>query len=331
MITPLLALALLAPAADLPPSPAEVPGVKIWPAPAFSHWPAVIHPDEERHVVLQVPVRVAGGRAEYRWLGTAGSIPLPVADGWRAGKEPPGTPVTGILLVLPTNPGMADAEFEGQRVPLQVVAADQPWPAARLVEGRAVDAEGRPVVLVDARHDATAERRFALLADGGVRPEGSAVILGDDLAGALRDLPNLRSQWVRGPSAAAAGVVAAAAALAALPAPATLCWSPGTTAFRRPDEEDRVLGAIAHRCRALGIAPRLVLLLPTLPPDVPEAGPRREALAQAAAARGWRVVTVDRLAGADAARVAPGVEAAGPVGAGRERLRQALADLLTSR
>ena len=328
MISVLLSLALLAPAAEIPPSPSEAPGIKIWPAPAFTVWPAVVHPGEVRHGVVSMPVRLAGRSGTLGWAGRVMSVPFPTAEGWIPGQEPPGTPTVGALVELPSTPGLATATTDDGPASIRLIAVDRPWPHADLRDGQAVDAAGCPVVLLAPRHDATAERRFALLADQPVRPTGPALLIGDPLGGALEGLPNLEI-LVRTDHRGASHPALVAAATAIERRPRSLGWSPGPVIFTRPAEEDRVLGAITERCRALGIAPRLVLLLPEGRPGHDDA-PRRQLLAQAAAARGWRVATIEQWAGPNAARLAEGVWAAGPVGEPRERLRRGLTDLLTA-
>ena len=330
MNTVLLTLALLMPAADVPPSPAEAPGIKIWPVPAFTVWPAVIHPGEVRHGVVTLPVRIAGGRTDLLWEGRTVSVPFPCADGWTLGKEPPGTPTVGALVELPATPGVFTATVATGKADLRVVRAGDTWPQSNLRDGLAVDDGGTPIVILAPRHDDVAERRFRLLNDRAQRPAGPPILLGDDLDGALAELPGvcvIARRDHRGASHPA--LVAAAHAFTNLPPARSLCWSPGPVIFTAPAEEDRVLDAIGTHFRALGQAPDRILLLPEGRPGHQDE-PRRQELAQAAAARGWKVVTVEHFAGTNANRLADGVWAAGPTGEARLRLRQGLAALLTA-
>ena len=64
----------------IPPSPSTVPGVRIWPAPVFTHWPAIVYPDEERNVAFALPVRTPGASGSIGWEGSQ-PLPFTPADG----------------------------------------------------------------------------------------------------------------------------------------------------------------------------------------------------------------------------------------------------------
>ena len=179
--TPLAGVAAARAAAinAIPPSPSTVPGIRIWPDPAFTHWPAVVYPDESRNVAFGLPVRQPG---------TVGTI------GWKGEKPLPFTLPSDLerisgLLPLPNEVGPHQAELllAGAAVPgqlsLRVVDAREQWPQTALKEGFPVDAAGVPVVLLDRRRDANQERKWALLTSlQKPRPTGQALFLGDSLA-----------------------------------------------------------------------------------------------------------------------------------------------------
>lgn len=324
----------------IPPSPSTVSGERIWPAPAFTHWPAVVYADEERNVAFALPVRNPGA---------VGSI------GWQGEKALPFTLPTDLerisgLLPLPTALGAyrADLTIGGAApVPLALVVADAaaPWPIVALREGFPINAAGVPVVLLDHRRDANQERKWALVsALQKPRPTGASVVVGDLLSGlgqsAFTGLDARVIEAVDDRSPWHAQLVALARDMASwvpeplVKGPRTIMWSPGNRALLHntwTPEEERFFGVVRTRCEVLGIFPRLVLVLPPAPIDDREparvlAAERREQLRRTAANQGWLVLDVERSAGSadEAFKIGEQVFAEGPVGAARERLAGAL-------
>ena len=336
----------------MPPSPADVPGLRFLDPPAFTHWPAVQYRDEARHaafvihyhdpalwrdpIAFAVPPALAGTDGVVGWEGAA-LLPITL---------PPGQESISGLLDLPGRVGERRASIIAgpltRTLPIRTVAVDQPWPHARLRDGFPVDADDVPVVLLAPRNDPDAERRLAALAGRPPRGTAPAWLVGDPFAGPGGDCWPSDTQAgaidrrvatdLRHPAHAA---LVACAPLGRQPAPRTICWSPGNAAVRAgawTNEEERVLTAVRERCRALGVAPRLVLALPPAPPETRWAAvhaERRRTLTAAAAALGWNVLDLERVAGADPYRLAPQLAADAPVGAARERIRAALAETLT--
>lgn len=312
----------------VPPSPSTASGERIWPAPRFTHWPAVVYADEERNGSFALPVRAAGVAG---WIG------------WRDGERlpfvlPADTDRTSGLVALPRALGLHTAEVavgdEQWELTLRVADARAAWPLAALVDGFPVDADGVPVVLVDQRRDPAVERQWKLLVQGLPRGTGPAVVIGDPLA-ALGEsvfmgldadcriaVDDRRSDH--------AALVALAGALD--PVPRTLIWSPGNANVflgTWTAEEERVLAVVRSRCAVLGAQPRCVLLLPPIPLDAAlqeSARERREMLARSAAFQGWQVLDAERLAGpaAEANRVADGLYTRHPIGPARDRIVAAL-------
>jgi hypothetical protein len=324
----------------MPPSPSTAPGIRIWPEPAFTHWPAVVYPDEQRNVAFGLPVRTPGATGSIGWHGQP-ALPFTLPTDLER--------ISG-LLPLPLTVGTWQAELQvtggkPTMLPLRVVDAAAEWPLIALREGFPVDAQGVPVVLLDHRRDANDERKWKLLtAIQRPRPAGQAVLIGDLLTGlgasAFSDL-GLRLRIAtdeRMPThAQLVGFALDAAGWGDKPletGPRTLLWSPGNQALLAntwSQEEERFLGVVRTRCEALGVFPRLTLVLPPAPIDdrVPAhelALQRRDQLRRAAANQGWVVLDVARVAGEaeESYRIADRVFAAGPVGAGRERLAAAL-------
>ncbi len=329
--------------APVPPSPSTVPGIRIWPAPAITHWPAVIYADEERNVAFGLPVRQPGVAGSIGWQGQpALPITLPVNLERISG-----------LLPLPTTPGLYQAELILARQPqpgnglrVRLVDAAKPWPHTALRDGFPIDAEGVPVVLIDRRRDANDERRWTLIASlNRPRPMSQALIVGDPLA-ALGDSPfnqlpakvveavDVTQPW----HAQVVALATEAATWGSEPlktAPRTIIWSPGNQALQAntwTTEEDRVFGLVRTRLSALEIYPRLVLVLPPTPlddrePVLKQAVVRRDHLRRAAAALGWVVLDAERFTGPaeSANQLAAQVYAPGPVGEARLRLRSAVA------
>ena len=324
----------------IPPSPSTVSGERIWPAPAFTHWPAVVYADEERNVAFGLPVRIPGASGSIGWQGTkalpftlpndleriSGLVPLPVAVGtYRADL---------------TIAGAATAHL-----PLIVADAAAPWPLAALREGFPIDSAGVPVVLLDRRRDANQERKWALVsALQKPRPTGVSVVVGDLLTGlgqsAFTGLDARVIEAVDDRSPWHAQLVALARDMDGwepqplVKGPRTIMWSPGNRALLHntwTPEEERFFGVVRTRCEALGIFPRLVLILPPAPIDDREparilAAERREQLRRTAANQGWIVLDVERSAGSaeEAFKIGDHVFAEGPVGVAREHLAAAL-------
>ena len=331
---------LAPPTPVIPLSPSTVSGERIWPAPAFTHWPAVVYAGEERNVAFALPVRTPGATGSIGWQGEkalpftlpkdleriSGLLPLPTALGsYRAELTVAGTPPVSLSLVV------ADA-----------AAA---WPIAALREGFPVNAAGVPVVLLDRRRDANQERKWALVsALQKPRPTGAAVIVGDLLTGLGQSaFTGLNARVVEGiddRSPWHAQLVALAHDMVSwapeplMTGPRTIMWSPGNRALLHntwTPEEERFFGVVRTRCEALGIFPRLVLVLPPAPIDDREparklAVERRDQLRRTAANQGWIVLDVERSAGSaeESFKIGDHVFAEGPVGAAREQLAAAL-------
>ena len=328
-------------AADIPPSPSTVPGIRIWPDPVLTHWPAVVYADEPRNVAFSLPVRTPGASGSIGWAGQpqlpftlptdleriSGLLPLPTAIGHHRAE----LSIAGAVLPL--------------RLELRIVDARGPWPHAALREGFPIDAEGVPVVLLDRRRDASQERKWALVNSiQRTRPSGRAVVVGDPLAAmgasAFDGLDARLRIGIDDRQPTHAQLVALAQDMAewgsqpALTAPRTIFWSPGNRALLNntwSPEEERFLGVVRSRCEALEVFPRLVLVLPMAPIDDREparelAVQRREQLRRTAANQGWVVLDAQRWAGTaeEAFRIAEQVFAEGPVGEPRERLAAAL-------
>jgi hypothetical protein len=320
---------------DIPPSPSTVPGVRIWPDPAFTHWPSIAYAQEERNLAFSLPVREAGVAGSIAWQG---GTPLPFV-------LPADTDSISGLIDLPTAIGAHVAEVRiGDRtwhLQLDLADARLAWPMVALRNGFPVDAAGVAVVLSDHRRDLADERLFSLLEGGYARPHGTPWLVGDPLA-ALGD-----DAW-RGLAAEAHPAMderyplnAVLVALAALPTapsqlPRTIIWCPGNQALfggAWTSEEERLLGALRTRCEHLGAMPRLVLALPPLPVDADlqaQAQERRELLQRSAVLLQWVVLDLAPVCGdpAQANQVAPGVTTRNPCGAAQERIRAALREAL---
>jgi hypothetical protein len=327
-------------AAKVPPSPSTVSGERIWPAPALTHWPAVVYADEQRNVAFSLPVRSPGASGSIGWQGQpalsftlprnleriSGLLPLPLAVAiYRAELTIAGAPALSL--------------------PLRVAAASAPWPMTALREGFLVDEAGVPVVLLDRRRDANQERKWALVsALHKPRPNGPAVIVGDLLSGlgqsaftglAARVIPAVDNRHPWHAQLVALGLdMPTWAADPLTKGPRTIMWSPGNQALLHntwSPEEERFLGVVRTRCEELQCFPRLVLVLPPAPIDDRKparqlALERRDQLRRAAANQGWVVFDVERWSGSaeDAFRIADQVYAEGPIGSARERLAAAL-------
>jgi hypothetical protein len=315
----------------IPPSPSSVPGVRIWPDPAFTHWPAVVYADETRNASFALPVKVAGTLGAIGWEG---DTPLPFA-------LPADTDRISGLVPLPLGPGVhtavvtigTGADAGHWQLPLRVVAATDPWPLASLRDGFPVDEHGVPVVLVDRRRSADREP-WALLRSAPPRPGGRALIVGDPMealgATAWDGLdadarPALDDRYPQH---------AVLVALAKLdPAPRTIVWCPGNQVLYGAawnEEEERLLGVVSTHCAALGLGTRLVLAAPPLPLDADLAAiaaKRRDLLMHSANLQGWVVIDLAAAAGdpAQADQVSPGLYTRYPNHDAQQRMRAALA------
>jgi hypothetical protein len=333
----LLALTAILPSADpvIPPSPSTVSGARIWPDPAFTHWPAVAYDDEKRSIAFSVPVRNPGSSGSIGWQGQT-AIPLVLPGDVESASG---------LLELPLDMGIhrADVRLVGQAwtLRMRVASVREAWPCVRLVNGFPVDADGVPTVLLDHRRDAAAERRFGVLADGTQRPTGRAWLVGDALAAMGT------STW-DGLDADAHPATderfpqhAVLVALAALPAdaahfPRTIVWSPGNQVLYGgawSAEEERLMGALVARCAHVHVRPLLVLALPPLPVESrlrAQADERRALLARSAMSQDWIVVDLAESAGNPAAanRWSEGVTTRYPLGDAQAAMRTRLAGVL---
>jgi len=275
-----LLLAALLPGLDLPPSPADVPGIRIWPPPAFTHWPGVVYADESRNAAVGVPVQTRGAKAEWGWEGEP-PIPLQLPDDVDQASG---------LVQLDLKPGLRRLRVglpgADHRLPLRVEPASAAlWPLARLVDGYPVDQSGVPVILLASRPQPSRERTWALIRKDLPRPSGRAMIVGDPLS-AFHDSP-----WtgLDAETREATDLVkphhACLVALASLPQPLprTVIWCPGNGSIQvgeHDPEEVRFLGVIRERFTALGVQPLLILALPPSrsktacrPPTKPAARP----------------------------------------------------------
>ncbi len=326
--------------APVPPSPSSAPGVRIWPDPHFSHWPAIVYPDEARNLAFALPVKKPGVAGTIGWSGQD-SLPFTLPTDAES--------ISG-LLALPTAIGnhRATVVIESGSFPITMRIADarEAWPIVRLENGFLVDAQGLPVVLQDRRRGTREERVWSLLEAGEARPDGRALMVGDPLEalGARvwdgLDVDTHPATDERYPHhavlVALAAVFGEVSADARQRLPRTIVWSPGNQALHGgawSPEEERVLGIVRTRCERLGLLPRLVLALPPLPIDAhlqQVAVERRELLLHSASRLGWVVVDLARAAGpaSEANRVAPQVFTSYPLAAAQERMRAALREAL---
>ena len=321
------------------PSPSLAPGIRIWPAPAFTHWPAVVYRDEPRNLAFALPVRQPGVTGTIAWQG---GTPLPFTLPDHADR-------IGGLIDLPA-PLLLGSDSERRCIAevrlaeanadlaLRLVASSAPWPHVKLREGFPVDAQDAPVVLVDERFDAALARRWSLAQTPLPRPTGAALIVGDPLEALGRSPWDGLAADRRPATDERYPQHAALVALAVLPVPLprTIIWCPGNQVVRGgawSAEEGRLIGALTHRLVALGAKPKLVL---ALPPDHLESRyqaiqeSRRDALVQEAVTYQWTVLDLNRAAGevAVANRVGEGVFTTYPNGEGQARIHAALAKAL---
>ncbi len=323
-------------AASIPPSPSTAPGIRIWPKPAFSHWPVVAYADEARNLAFSLPVRRAGVAGTIGWQGRA-ALPFTLPSGAES--------ISGLLPLPPVagqpiQPGRLIAEVRlaenDTDLPVVLAAVGGPWPLRALRNGFPVDADDVPVVLIDRRLDPTEKRRWSLLVSELPRPTGPVILVGDPLESLGSDAwtgidaerrPAFDQRYPH-------HAVLVALAVLPDPLPRTIIWCPGNQAIiggAWTEEEDRVLGALRSRFSTLGARPRLVLALPPQPVEerlAERQRERREVLQRAAIAHDWQVVDLERAAGpaASANRVADGLSTTYPNGAAQQRLRAALAE-----
>ncbi len=324
-----LLLAALLPALELPPSPADVPGVRIWPPPAFTHWPAIAYSDEQRNAAVGLPVKTRGAKAEWGWEGEA---PIPL-------QLPADVDQTSGLVSLSLIPGlrrlrvgMPDGDH---RLPLRVEpAAAATWPLARLIDGYPVDTAGVPVILLASRPQPARERLWAPLRKELPRPTGRPLLVGDPLA-AWND-----SAWagLDAETRPATDLVkphhACLVALATLPQPLprTVIWCPGNDAIQvgeHDPEEVRLLGVLRERFAALEALPVLIVALPPRPVEERLQAAhdlRREALIAEADRTGWKLLDLARAAGdpETANKVGDNVFTTYPAGEAMGRMREVL-------
>jgi hypothetical protein len=320
-------------AGEMPPSPSTAPGIRIWPAPAFTHWPPIAYPDERRNAAVGLPVRTPGARGAWRWDGQP-PIELRLPDDAEA---------TSGLVDLSLAPGRRELVVElpegATRLALRVEpGAVASWPISGLAGGFPVDEAGVPVVLLASRPQPARERTWALLRPDLPRPAGRALLVGDPLAAFGGDAWAGLDAETRPATDPARPHHAVIAALAALPTPLprTLLWCPGNGALARGEadpEEARLLGLLRERFTALGAAPLLVLALPPRPLGERLAAAdatRRDELQREADRTGWRVIDLARSAGPpeDANRVGDNAFAPYPVGEAQARMRETLRGIL---
>ncbi len=321
----------------IPPSPSTAPGIRIWPEPQFTHWPAIAYADETRNVAFSLPVKQGGVVGSIGWTGEK---PLPFT-------LPTGTESISGLLPLALVPkryegtaAIADKKFP---LALTVVDAREAWPLTGLKNGFPIDAKGDPVVLADRRRGSKDERVWSLLETTGTRPTGKAVVVGDPLEAMGGDtwsgldaelLPATDERYPQHAVLVALAAVLIGSDLVKLPR--TIAWCPGNQVLfggAWSPEEERMLGLIRTRCERLGAAPRLMLALPPLPVDErlkAQAQERRDLLSRSANRLGWAVVDLARAAGdpATANQVSPGVTTRYPLGEAQVRMRKVMVDAL---
>lgn len=325
----------------VPPSPSTAPGIRIWPDPRFTVWPAIVYRDEPRNVAFALPVKKPGVAGTIAWDGQA---PLPFTLSTDAES------ISG-LLTLPSTIGehRATVAIDNGSFPivLRVCDAREAWPITALMQGFPVDADGRPVVLQDRRRGTREERVWSFLDGGEVRPSGRAVLVGDALealGSRVWDGLDADARVVADERYPHHAVLVALAVIlgegsgeARQRLPRTLVWSPGNQALHGgawSAEEERVLGLVRTRCERLGVMPRLVLALPPLPVEAhlqAQAAQRRDLLLRSANRLDWVVVDLARAAGApeEANRVAPQVFTTYPLAPAQERMRAALREALS--
>ncbi len=322
--------------AGMLPSPSTHDGKRIWQPPQFTHWPAIMYADEQRHFAFSVPIQKAG-------LVRVGWRDAELAE-IQVGKERANTVQSGLLM-RGANIGRFEAVValaqNETTLPVQVLSVTEPhWPHMALRNGMTVDADGNPVVLILERRNQERERRWKFLSKGSLpRPTGRAVMVGDPLT-ALNasawdglDADTIVAEDERYPQHAVIVALAAYTTELELEAlPRTVIWSPGNAplyAQTVSGEEERLLHLISARFEALACIPQCIIALPPLPVEErlrEQAEQRREALRSSALFQGWQVVDLGARAGdpEDANRVADGLYCRYPCGESQEVLRVAL-------
>lgn len=290
----------------------------------LTSWPALVYVDEAHHLAYRLTT-VEAGTATMHWNGVhIFSVPVGGGEG---------------LLSLPTTLGLqhGDAQFgiRSADVDVRLVDVADQWPIASLRHGLPVDSHGVPVVLVDHRRGPNTVRRERLAAETVSRPDEAPILTGDP----LHVLGSDAWQGLRGDLRPAVDERfpqhAVLLALAQLAQPRSIVWCPGNGALYAGTwaDEGRLCSALAARCSALHIRPRLVVALPPLPVTAhwrAEAVHRNQALTDTALAAGWKVLDLAAIAGdpAQANRITDGLFAEYPIAAAQERLRTALRDEL---
>ena len=281
-------------------------------------WPAIVFADEQHRIAISITTPVAGDLT-VRWDEAAGqTFAVPVGT-------------SEALLPLPGGAGLhrGDARLGGSHSPLAIRLSEvtAPWPATELRDGRPVDAQGIPVVLVDHRRSANDLRRERIATIVLPRPTGRPLLVGDPLATPLGDAWQGVIAECRPAIDDAFPQHAALVALRSFGQPDSMVWSPGNASLFAGTwtDEGRLCQALARRCAALAIAPQLIVALPPWPVATAWREPaqrRRQALTTAAQAAGWSVLDLAELAGDPLAanRLAPGLYAEYPVGPAQKRL-----------
>ncbi len=313
-----------------PPSPSSVPGIRIWPEPCFTTWPAVAYADETRNVAFTLPNQHPGLAGAIGWSKPAMMpITMPAEGDSASGLLP-------LDLGIGLHQALVQIGTASWTMRLRVVDVRQPWPLARLQEGFPVDADGVPVVLLDRRRHAEEERRWESLRAALPRPTGRAILVGDPMEALGRSAWDGLDAERRVAFDQRYPHHAVLVALAALGQPRTIIWSPGNQPLYGAGwspEEERVLAVIRSHFEALGIRPNLVLVAPPVPLEdtlKARAAERRELLIDSASAQGWIVIDAEPLLGPAeiANRVQDGLFTRYACGEAHARLGQALAQEL---
>jgi hypothetical protein len=318
--------------AGIPPSPSLATGERIWPEPRFTHWPAVMYEDEVRNASFQLPVRRASVAGSVGWAGSERlSFTLP-ADTDR---------ISGLIGV-PNKLGVHEATItisgKSWTLAMRIADARQPWPLQGLENGFPVDADRRPVVLLDHRRDPASNRKFWLLSQSLPRPQGRALIIGDPMEALGKSLWEGIDADQRPVADDRYPQHAVLVALSQLPdpLPRSIVWCPGNQVLfggAWSSEEERLFGVIRTRCEMLGAMPTMILLLPPTPMNeelAEVARERREQLTRSAVSLSWIVIDSDLAAGPPekANQINENAFARYPYGEAQARVRKALTDAL---
>lgn len=316
----------------IPPSPSTASGLRIWQDPHFTHWPAVIYADEERNASFELPVRKAGVTGAVGWKGQQ-QLPITL---------PADTDRISGLLAVPNTLGIFEATIaiaeKSWTLPLRICDAKEAWPFKALSNGFPVDAEGRPVVLLDRRRDPASERKWGLLSKSLPRPIGKALIVGDPMEALGKPLWDGLDADQRVVSDDRYPQHAVLVSLASMPdpLPRSLVWCPGNQALfggAWSAEEERLFGLLRTRCEGLGAMPTMILVLPPTPMNqelAERAHERREQLTRSAVSLSWVVIDCDQAAGPPEKANLVGEHAYTryPNGEAQARVRKAIADAL---